>query len=45
MVVARAMDDRIAADALRNACKALALELGGWETGKQVENGMAARMG
>jgi hypothetical protein len=31
MVVARAMDDRGHADRLRDACKAVALTLGGWE--------------
>ncbi|MGA2046373.1 MAG: TetR/AcrR family transcriptional regulator [Terracidiphilus sp.] len=30
MVVARAMDDRAAADELRGACRTVALELGGW---------------
>jgi TetR/AcrR family transcriptional repressor of nem operon len=32
MVVARAMEDRTAADELREACMALALQLGGWGT-------------
>jgi AcrR family transcriptional regulator len=31
MVIARAMDDRGHADRLRDACKAVALQLGGWE--------------
>jgi hypothetical protein len=31
MVVARAMHDRAHADALRVACTAVALELGGWK--------------
>lgn len=31
MVVARAMDDRRLADELRDACKAVALKLGGWQ--------------
>jgi AcrR family transcriptional regulator len=31
MVIARAMDDRGHADRLRDACKAIALTLGGWE--------------
>jgi AcrR family transcriptional regulator len=37
MVVARAMGDRAVADKLRDACMAVALELGGWggETAKQ----------
>ena len=30
MVVARAMDDRLAADELRSACMTVALRLGGW---------------
>jgi hypothetical protein len=30
MVVARAMDDRAVADELREACLAVAFELGGW---------------
>lgn len=33
MVVARALHDREAADELRDACMAVALELGGWERG------------
>jgi hypothetical protein len=33
MVVARAMDNREVADDLRDACMAVALELGGWEAG------------
>jgi TetR/AcrR family transcriptional regulator, transcriptional repressor for nem operon len=32
MVVARAMDNRAAADELRAACMAVALQLGGWDT-------------
>lgn len=31
MVVARAMDDRAAADELRDACMVVALQLGGWQ--------------
>jgi TetR/AcrR family transcriptional regulator, transcriptional repressor for nem operon len=31
MVVARAMENRAAADALRDACMAVALDLGGWQ--------------
>ena len=31
MVVARALADRAAADALRNNCRAMAMELGGWK--------------
>jgi TetR/AcrR family transcriptional regulator, transcriptional repressor for nem operon len=37
MVVARAMDDRRAADELRDACMAVALELGGWPAGRKVK--------
>ena len=33
MVVARAMDNREIADELRDACMAVALELGGWDEG------------
>jgi TetR/AcrR family transcriptional repressor of nem operon len=33
MVVARAMEDREVADELRDACLAMALELGGWDEG------------
>jgi TetR/AcrR family transcriptional repressor of nem operon len=33
MVVARAMDNREVADDLRDACMAVALELGGWDAG------------
>jgi hypothetical protein len=39
MVVARAMDDRVAADGLRDACMAVALRLGGWENTKAARNG------
>jgi AcrR family transcriptional regulator len=35
MVVARAMDNREVADDLRDACMAVALELGGWEAGSK----------
>jgi len=31
MVIARAMDDRKLADALRNTCLVVALRLGGWQ--------------
>jgi hypothetical protein len=31
MVVARAMNDRAAADELRDACMSVALDLGGWQ--------------
>jgi hypothetical protein len=31
MVVARAMQNRVYADKLRDACKAVALKLGGWQ--------------
>jgi TetR/AcrR family transcriptional regulator, transcriptional repressor for nem operon len=33
MVVARAMENREVADELRDACMAVALELGGWDRG------------
>jgi AcrR family transcriptional regulator len=36
MVVARAMDNRGVADELRDACMAVALELGGWENGQSM---------
>ena len=39
MVVARAMVNRAAADELRDACMAVALDLGGWEKAKKVKNG------
>jgi len=34
MVVARAMEDRRAADRLRNSCMRVALSLGGWNSKK-----------
>lgn len=39
MVVARAMVNRAAADELRDACMAVALDLGGWEKAKKLKNG------
>jgi AcrR family transcriptional regulator len=39
MVVARAMVSRAAADELRDACMAVALDLGGWEKAKKLKNG------
>lgn len=39
MVVARAMENRASADALREACMAVALELGGWQQSKKPRNG------
>jgi TetR/AcrR family transcriptional regulator, transcriptional repressor for nem operon len=39
MVVARAMVNRAAADELRDACVAVALDLGGWEQAKKLRNG------
>lgn len=39
MVVARAMDNRELADELRDACMAVALQLGGWQESNQSENG------
>jgi AcrR family transcriptional regulator len=41
MVVARAMDDRAAADGLRDACMRVALELGGWGARVTIANGAA----
>lgn len=35
MVVARSLDDRAHADQLRDACMAVALQLGGWDKGAQ----------
>jgi hypothetical protein len=35
MVVARAMLDRILADELRDACMAVALQLGGWDKNRK----------
>jgi TetR/AcrR family transcriptional regulator, transcriptional repressor for nem operon len=42
MVVARAMENRASADALRDACMGVALELGGWRQPKAVTNGRRA---
>ncbi len=39
MVVARAMVDRAAADELRDACSAVAVELGGWKKRNGLKNG------
>jgi AcrR family transcriptional regulator len=39
MVVARAMENRIVADELRDACMAIALQLGGWVDTSGLENG------
>jgi len=39
MVVARAMVNRAAADQLRDACMAVALDLGGWEKATKLKNG------
>ncbi len=39
MVVARALADREYADELRDACMAVALELGGWTNGRRSKNG------
>jgi len=41
MVVARAMNDRAAADELRDACMSVALYLGGWQ-GEGASNGQAS---
>jgi TetR/AcrR family transcriptional regulator, transcriptional repressor for nem operon len=43
MVVARALVDRGIADDLRDACMAVALELGGWEKQAKSNNGKAKR--
>jgi hypothetical protein len=43
MVIARAFDDRAAADNLREACMAVALQLGGWSEKGKV--GKARRQG
>jgi AcrR family transcriptional regulator len=40
MVVARAIEDRVVADELRDACMAIALQLGGWVDTSALENGM-----
>jgi TetR/AcrR family transcriptional repressor of nem operon len=39
MVVARAMEDRVAADQLRDACMSVALQMGGWKQGRSRGNG------
>jgi len=44
MVVARAMADRAYADELRDACMGVALELGGWTSGRKLKNGDLKRM-
>jgi AcrR family transcriptional regulator len=43
MVVARAMESRASADALRDACMEVALELGGWDRKSQAANGRARK--
>jgi TetR/AcrR family transcriptional regulator, transcriptional repressor for nem operon len=43
MVVARALEDRAYADELRDACREVALELGGWDRGQQAKNGKGVR--
>ena len=43
MVVARAMLDRAAADKLRDACMAVALQLGGWDKKSAATNGKSKR--
>jgi AcrR family transcriptional regulator len=40
MVVARAIEDRVVADELREACMSIALQLGGWADTSALENGM-----
>jgi TetR/AcrR family transcriptional regulator, transcriptional repressor for nem operon len=39
MVVARAIENRVAADELRNACMSIALQLGGWVDTSALQNG------
>jgi TetR/AcrR family transcriptional repressor of nem operon len=39
MVVARAMDNRVSADALRDACMEVALAIGGWDGKKPAKKG------
>ena len=39
MVVARAIENRVAADELRDACMAMALHLGGWVDTGELKNG------
>jgi TetR/AcrR family transcriptional repressor of nem operon len=36
MIVARAMENREGADELRDACMAVALQLGGWDEGNKL---------
>ena len=43
MVVARAMDNRSLADQLRDACRAVALELGGWNKASHSKSGKSRR--
>jgi len=43
MVVARALVNRAVADKLRDACMAVALELGGWEKQNRSKNGKSSR--
>jgi AcrR family transcriptional regulator len=43
MVVARAMENRASADAVRDACIRTALELGGWRQPKAARNGARRR--
>jgi TetR/AcrR family transcriptional repressor of nem operon len=45
MVVARAMEDRALADQLREACMAVAFELGGWDRAKAAKNGRQRAIG
>ena len=40
MVVARAIEDRVVADELRDACMSIALQLGGWVDTSALKNGM-----
>ena len=42
MVVARAIEDRVVADELREACMSIALQLGGWVETSGLKNGAGA---
>jgi hypothetical protein len=45
MVVARAMENRVAADELRDACMSMALHLGGWVDVGELQNTSALQNG
>src|ERR1700730_8194583 len=44
MVVARAIEDRVVADELRDACMSIALQLGGWVDTSALKNGMPEQL-